>query len=94
MAASFTRRVSQQPWRSSRLLPLSTHDNTGAGVGVVGATPVHLLVLFFFFTTLSVHVTPTVASDRSLCFKMPPANTMVVKPELMTDASKVWRRGA
>ena len=94
MTAAFTRRVSQQPWRLSRRLSLSRHDNTGAGVGAVGATAVHLPVLFFFFITLSVHVAPTVASDRSLCFKMPPANTMVLKPELMTDASKVWRRGA
>lgn len=60
----------------------------------MGATPVHLLVMFFF-CALSANVEPAAASDRSLCFKMPPANTVVIKPELLTDAAKVWwrRRG-
>lgn len=92
MAASFTRRVFP-PRRSSPplLLQPTPPSNASAGAGT-GATPVHLL-LMFCFCALSANVELADASDRSLCFKMPPANTVVVKPELLTDAAKVgWRR--
>lgn len=51
-----------------------------------------LATLVSLLLSQSVNLKPAVASDRSLCFKMPPADTLVVKPELMTDAVKVWTR--
>jgi hypothetical protein len=89
MTASFTRRASQ-PRRSPPLLPLPP-SGTSAGAGVatlVHATLVHLPLLLLL-SLLSAHVAPAAASDRSLCFKMPDAATLVVKPELVADAAKV-----
>ena len=64
----------------SPLVPLEEHPAPG------GRAAVSLLVLLL---SLASGLGRAAASDRSLCFKLPPADSLVVKPELATDAAEV-----
>jgi hypothetical protein len=62
----------------------------GAGAGVRAALAP--LLSLACLLVLALVPAPVRATDRSLCFIMPPADTLVVKPEIIIDADKAGMR--